>query len=73
MPPIKVRPPGGQPRGAESDGVNVEASLPSEPQHDPFCGRCGGPSGPEGAWCADCIRKCKEYTRRLDLQREAES
>jgi hypothetical protein len=39
----------------------------SEPQPDPFCGRCNGPSGPEGAWCGGCIRECKEYTRRLDL------
>jgi hypothetical protein len=39
-----------------------------EPQPDPFCGRCGGPSGPEGAWCDDCIRECKEYTRWLDRE-----
>ena len=40
-----------------------------EPQYDPLCGRCGGHSGPEGAWCDNCNRECKEYTRRLDLQR----
>jgi hypothetical protein len=38
-----------------------------EPQHDPVCGRCGGPAGPEGAWCHQCIRICKEHTLRLDL------
>jgi tRNA(Ile2) C34 agmatinyltransferase TiaS len=41
-----------------------------EPQHDPYCGRCGGTAGPQGAWCNDCIRECKEYTRWLDLQRD---
>jgi hypothetical protein len=45
--------------------------LELEPQHDPFCGRCGGPSGPEGAWCNNCIRECREYTRWLDSQQEA--
>lgn len=55
-------------RGAESDGANVKAILPSEPQHDPFCGRCGGPSGPEGAWCDNCINECRDYTRRRDSQ-----
>jgi len=39
-----------------------------EPQHDPLCGRCGGPAGPEGAWCDQCINECREYTRRLDNQ-----
>jgi hypothetical protein len=43
-----------------------EFELISEPQPEPFCGRCGGPSGPEGAWCDNCIRECKEYTLRLD-------
>ena len=37
-------------------------------QPDPFCGRCGGPSGPEGAWCNQCIKECREYTQRLDNQ-----
>jgi hypothetical protein len=32
-------------------------------------GRCGGPAGPGGHWCADCIRTCREYTLRLDLGR----
>jgi hypothetical protein len=40
-----------------------------EPQHDPLCSRCGSPSGPEGAWCDDCIRVCREHTLRLDLAR----
>jgi hypothetical protein len=39
-----------------------------EPQPDPFCGRCGGPSGPEGAWCDQCINECREYTPWLDSQ-----
>ena len=39
---------------------------------DPFCGRCGGTAGPEGAWCDNCIRTCKEYTQQLDLQRFTE-
>jgi hypothetical protein len=34
-----------------------------------ICGCCGGPAGPEGAWCSDCIRTCREHTLRLDLQR----
>jgi hypothetical protein len=38
---------------------------------DPYCGRCGGPAGPEGAWCDSCIRECREYTLQLDLKREA--
>jgi hypothetical protein len=42
-----------------------------EPQHDPLCGRCGGPAGPEGAWCDQCINECREYTLRLDLKRVA--
>jgi hypothetical protein len=35
-----------------------------------LCGRCGGPAGPEGAWCDNCIRECREYTQWLDLQRD---
>jgi hypothetical protein len=38
---------------------------------DPYCGRCGGVSGPEGAWCDNCIQECREYTLLLDLKREA--
>ena len=34
--------------------------------HDTLCGRCNGPAGPEGAWCDNCIRACREYTLRLD-------
>jgi hypothetical protein len=30
---------------------------------------CCGPAGPNGAWCDDCIRVCREHTLRLDLQR----
>jgi hypothetical protein len=33
---------------------------------DPYCGRCGGPAGPEGAWCDNCIRICREYTLHLE-------
>jgi hypothetical protein len=36
-----------------------------------ICGRCGGPSGPEGAWCDQCINECREYTRWLDSQAAA--
>jgi hypothetical protein len=43
----------------------LEHGADLEPQPDPFCGRCGGPAGPEGAWCDGCIRECREYTRRL--------
>jgi hypothetical protein len=39
-----------------------------EPEPDPDCGRCGGPSGAEGAWCDQCINECREHTRRLDSQ-----
>jgi hypothetical protein len=39
---------------------------------DPFCGRCGGPAGPEGAWCSNCIRECREHTHQHDLQRLTE-
>jgi hypothetical protein len=53
-------------RGAESDAGDVGGSLPTEPRYDPLCGRCGGPSGPEGAWCDSCIRICKEHMRQLD-------
>jgi hypothetical protein len=44
------------------------AALQAMP--DPFCVRCGGPSGPEGAWCDNCIPICREYTLWLDLQRD---
>jgi len=47
------------------DGTHVPNQIP---QHDPLCGRCGGPSGPEGAWCDNCSRECEEYTRQLDVQ-----
>jgi hypothetical protein len=68
------RPPPGAP-------AHIEALLPTKPptsreptarrpQHDPLCGRCGGPAGPEGAWCNNCIRICREYTRWLDLQQD---
>jgi hypothetical protein len=40
----------------------------SEPRHDPLCGRCGGPSGPEGAWCDQCINECREHTLWLNNQ-----
>jgi hypothetical protein len=43
-------------------------SLVLRPQPDPFCGRCGGPSGPDGAWYDNCIRECREYTLWLDSQ-----
>ena len=78
-PPNQVRPPG-KPEGDIKDhaGSEVNDILPptadigsacqvTESQPDPFCGRCHGTSGPEGAWCDDCIRECKGYTRRLDL------
>jgi hypothetical protein len=39
-----------------------------ELQSDPFCGRCEGPAGPEGAWCDQCIKECREYTLWLDNQ-----
>jgi hypothetical protein len=51
------------------DPLDDIAAHDPTPLHDPHCGRCGGPSGPEGAWCSNCIHECKEYTRRLDLQR----
>src|SRR5215212_11852332 len=35
---------------------------------DTVCGRCGGPAGPDGTRCAQCIRICEDATRRLDLQ-----
>jgi hypothetical protein len=35
---------------------------------DTHCGRCGGTAGPEGAWCDQCIKECREYTLRLDNQ-----
>jgi hypothetical protein len=59
-------------RGAERDAGNVWDSLTSEPRYDPLCDRCGGPAGPEGAWCDNCIRECREYTLQLDLQRSPE-
>jgi hypothetical protein len=34
-----------------------------------ICGRCRGPAGPEGAWCEQCIRTCRDYTEWLDFQR----
>jgi hypothetical protein len=46
--------------------IHIDIDHLPAPQPDPFCGRCGGPSGPEGAWCNNCIRECKEYTRQLD-------
>jgi len=49
----------------------IERAEQLPPTFDPNCGRCNGPSGPEGAWCDNCIRICKEYTRWLDLQQEA--
>jgi hypothetical protein len=39
---------------------------------DTICGRCGGPAAPDGAWCDNCIRECREHTERLDLQRFTE-
>jgi hypothetical protein len=45
-----------------------DTALMREPRYDPLCGRCGGPSGPEGAWCDNCIRECKEYPHSLDSQ-----
>jgi hypothetical protein len=52
------------------DGISATPSLIHvDPlRHDPLCGRCGGPSGPEGAWCDQCINECCEYTQRLDNQ-----
>jgi Bifunctional DNA primase/polymerase, N-terminal len=44
----------------DCDGRHVARGL---------CGRCGGPAGPQGAWCDNCIRTCQEHTLRLDLQR----
>jgi hypothetical protein len=55
---------------APKDTLDAGADLiitPNAP--DPFCGRCDGPSGPEGAWCDNCIHECKEYTQQLDLRR----
>ena len=82
-PPNQVRPPG-KPEGDTKDHASSEVSeslpltadlAPVEQwqvmrplRHDPLCGRCGGPSGPEGAWCDQCINECREYTRRLDNQ-----
>jgi hypothetical protein len=37
-------------------------------RHDPLCGRCGDPSGPEGAWCDQCIKECREHTLWFDNQ-----
>jgi hypothetical protein len=50
------------------DGLDSVDRNP-EPQYDPLCGRCCGVSGPEGAWCDNCIRECREHTLRLDLTR----
>jgi hypothetical protein len=52
----------------EALGVDL-IITPNAP--DPYCGRCNGPAGPEGAWCNNCIRICREYTLLLDLKREA--
>jgi hypothetical protein len=58
---------------APKNTVDAGADLIITPDApDPFCGRCGGTAGPEGAWCDNCIRTCKEYTQQLDLQRFTE-
>ena len=58
---------------APENTVDAGADLIITPDApDPFCGRCGGTAGPEGAWCDNCIRTCKEYTQQLDLQRFTE-
>jgi hypothetical protein len=70
LPKKRTSPDGAGP--ALKDTVDAGADLiitPNAP--NPFCGRCGGPSGPEGAWCNNCIRECREYTLQLDLQRKA--
>jgi hypothetical protein len=61
------------PKNTAADGaLGVDLILANtadnEPQHDPLCGRCDGPSGREGAWCDQCIDECREHTRRLDSQ-----
>jgi tRNA(Ile2) C34 agmatinyltransferase TiaS len=44
------------------------AEVVTKPSFDPLCGRCGGTTGSEGAWCNQCINECREYTLRLDNQ-----
>jgi hypothetical protein len=44
----------------------VAAARRQRPLSPALCGRCGGPAGPEGAWCDDCIRECRKYTAWLD-------
>jgi hypothetical protein len=46
--------------------ISIDIDHLRAPQHDPHFGRCGGPGGPEGAWCDNCINECRDYTRRLD-------
>jgi hypothetical protein len=46
----------------------AERAEHSPPTFDPNCGHCRGPSGPEGAWCDNCIRECRDYTGWLDSQ-----
>jgi hypothetical protein len=60
-------PPGDRPENQVATKALDTATLPPEPRYDPLCGRCGGPAGPEGAWCDNCIRERKEHTRQLDL------
>jgi hypothetical protein len=54
----------------EALGVELIITLNAP---DPYCGRCSGTAGPEGAWCDNCIRECREHTLSLDLKREAAS
>jgi hypothetical protein len=57
-------------KNQDPGGISASPSLlPVDPlRHDPLCGRCEGPSGPEGAWCDQCINECREHTRWLDSQ-----
>jgi len=55
----------------DGDGFSF-AILAQKPVPDPYCGRCNGPAGPEGAWCDNCIQECKEYTLWLDQRDKRE-
>ena len=72
--PRKRTSPDGDSGPVPKNTLNAGADLiitPNAP--DPFCGRCGGPAGPEGEWCDNCIRECREHTLKLDLQDKREA
>jgi hypothetical protein len=63
----------GMGRGDAEINSAAAFSSPILPHAASTCGRCGGRAAPDGAWCDNCIRECREHTLSLDLKREAAS